>query len=323
MRGIGRRTFLAAALGAPAVARAQDAAWPARPVTVVTGYAAGGLSDVVARAVAERMAADLGQPVVVENRTGAAASIAAAHVVRARPDGYTLLLGTSTLAINPTLQPSLPPQDPLRELAPVAQTYDTPFVLLVNAELPARDLAGFLAYARARPGEVMVAHSGTGSVNHLLTEMVQRAAGLRFGQVPYRGAPPALLDLKAGRVQATFATLSDAQPQLEDGRLRLLAVSSRERIAAIPAVPTVQETLPGVHAAFWQAMFAPAGTPAPVIARLAASLRAATGAPEFRALWGPRGVVIASGGPEELRRMLASEIESWGRLIREAGIRAD
>ncbi|SDE43435.1 Bug family tripartite tricarboxylate transporter substrate binding protein [Belnapia rosea] len=308
MSGIGRRTFLAAALGAPAAARAQEAAWPARPVTLVTGYPAGALTDTATRAAAERLARELGQPVVVENRTGAAAAIAAAHVVRARPDGYTLLMGAASLAIAPALQPQLVPQDPLRELAPIAHFYDTPFILVVHPDVPAADFAGFLDLARRTPGGLTFGSSGIGAP---------------FVHVPYRGAAPALVDLTAGRLPAFLATVSDAAPLLADRRARAIAVTARERIALMPDLPAMQETLPGVQASFWQALFAPAGTPQPIVARLAAAMRAATGDPAFRAQWEPCGLVMGQGGPEELRALLAADLATWGRLIRESGIRVE
>ncbi|WP_235907587.1 Bug family tripartite tricarboxylate transporter substrate binding protein [Siccirubricoccus phaeus] len=323
MNGLHRRTLLAAALAAPGIARAQEAAWPARPVTLVTGYPAGALTDTATRAAAERIARELGQPVVVENRTGAAAAIAAAHVVRARPDGYTLLMGAASLAIAPALQPQLVPQDPLRELAPIAHFYDTPFILVLHPDVPAADFAGFLDLARRTPGGLTFGSSGIGAVNHLMIEMIHRASGAPFVHVPYRGAAPALVDLTAGRLPAFLATVSDAAPLLADRRARAIAVTARERIALMPDLPAMQETLPGVQASFWQALFAPAGTPQPIIARLAAAMRAATADPAFRAQWEARGLVMGQGGPEELRALLTADLATWRALIREAGIRVE
>jgi tripartite-type tricarboxylate transporter receptor subunit TctC len=309
-----------AVLGRAALAQGS---YPTRPVTVVIGYAPGGLTDTMSRLICERMSRELGQPVVVENRTGGATSIASAHVAQARPDGHTLLMGTTSLAINPALQPNLPPREPLRELAPVGTAYESPFLLLVNAQLPIRDLGGFLTFARANPGRLELGSSGTGAVNHLLLEMLAREAGVRLEHIPYRGAAPALTDLRAGRIAATFATPLDAVPVAQDGAGRILAVTSRRRLAAMPEVPAVAETLPNVHGTFWQGLFAPSGTPDAIIRRLAAALDTAIRDPDLGRRAADNGLVMQPGGPDAMRQLLQSETEHWSRLISAANIRAD
>ena len=328
---IRRRTILGATmLGAPLAGlprhavHAQTAdAFPTRPITVLSGYPPGGVTDITTRAVSEALARKLGQPVVVENRAGAATSVASTAAANARPDGYTLLMGTSTLAINPSLQPNLTPKDPMRELAPIGTVFRTAFVLHVHPSLPVRSTAELIAYAKANPGKLNFGSSGTGAVNHLAQALFAQRAGIEVLHVPYRGGAPALLDLRAGRIQAMFQAVLEALPSLRDGATRGLAISSADRLALLPELPPVAEVLPGFDVVFWQGLFAPAGTPAPVLARLGAALRAATSDPALRDRMAEHGVVLQTGDAEALRRMLAEETEMWGKLIRDTGIRPD
>jgi len=328
---IRRRTILGATmLGAPLAglpgraAHAQSAeTFPTRAITVLSGYPPGGVTDITTRAVTEALARNLGQPVVVENRAGAATSVASTAVANARPDGYTLLMGTSTLAINPSLQPNLTPKEPMRELAPIGPVFRTAFVLHVHPSVPARSTAELIAYAKANPGKLNFGSSGTGAVNHLAQALFAQRAGIEVVHVPYRGGAPALLDLRAGRIQAMFQAVLEALPALREGATRGLAISSAERLPLLPELPPVAEALPGFDAVFWQGLFAPAGTPAPVLARLGAALRAATSDPALRDRMAEHGVVLQTGDAEALRRMLAEETEMWGKLIRETGIKPD
>jgi len=318
---ISRRATLGL-LALPALAQAQEA-WPSRPVTVITGFAPGGLTDVMTRLIAARMQRELGQPVVVENRAGGATAIASTAVAGARPDGYTLLMGASSLAINPTLQPSLTPREPLRELVPIGMGYRSAFVLHVHPGLPARNVAEFIAHARANPGRVDFGSSGTGAVNHLCLELFRARAGIEVNHIPYRGGAPALIDLRAGRIQAMFAAALEAIPAIREGATRALAVSSAARLPLLPDVPPVAETLPGFDAVFWQGLFAPVGTPEPVLARLGAALRATTEDPEVRARMADQGVAAETGDAAQLRRVLEEDTAMWGRLIRDQNIRPE
>ena len=317
-----RRTALGLLLATPGLAMAQPA-WPTRPITLVTGFAPGGLTDVMTRLIASRMSRELGQPIVVDNRAGGATSVASTAVARAAPDGYTLLMGASSLAINPALQPNLTPREPLRELMPIGMGYRSAFVLHVHPGLPARNVAEFVAYAKANPGRISFGSSGTGAVNHLCLELFRLRAGIEVVHGPYRGGAPALIDLRAGRIQAMFAAALEAIPAIREGATRALAVSSATRLPLLPDVPAVAETLPGFDAVFWQGLFAPPGTPEPVIARLAAALRATTEDPEVRARMAEQGVAAETGDAAVLRRVLVEDTETWGRLIREAGIQPD
>jgi tripartite-type tricarboxylate transporter receptor subunit TctC len=305
---------------APATAQAS---YPDRPIRFVVGYAAGGLTDVTTRLVAERMSRDLGQPIIIENKTGAATGVASTAVAQSDPDGYTVLLGTPSLAINPTLQPGWTPKDPMNELSPVGLMCESPFVLMVSSGVPAKTLDEFVALAKAKPGQLNVASSGNGSVNHLILEMFNRRAGVQLAHIPYRGAAPAVVDIIAGRLDATFATPQDVIPVVEQKAARVLAVTSAEPISLFPDAPSVARLLPGFRSVFWQALFVRAGTPSPIVERLAAALRVALEDPALRAKMKERGVTVLSGGPRELGTLLADETKMWGDVIRSAGLRSE
>jgi tripartite-type tricarboxylate transporter receptor subunit TctC len=315
-----RRTLPLLALAMPAFA--QDA-YPSRTISAVTGYAPGGVTDVVSRAVAARMSQELGTTIVVENRVGAATAVANTHVAQARPDGYTLLMGTSTLAINPALQPNLTPRDPARELAPVGMVFRSPFVLHVHPSLPIHNMAEFLAYARANPGRLNIGSSGTGAVNHLSQALLVARTGVELVHVPFRGGAPGLLELRAGRIQGMFNATQEAQPVVREGATRALGVTSRTRIPTLPDVPPIADTVPGYEALFWQGLFAPAGTPPPIMARLEAALRVATADPALVSRMAEPGVEMVSGGADDLRALLARELVSWAEVIRGQNIRAE
>jgi len=321
-RALGHSLGLALSLPALA-ARAQGGAWPDRAITLVEGYPPGGVTDLASRAVAEPMARHLGVPVVVENRPGAATSVAATYVARARADGNTLVMGTTTLAINQTLQPALTPKDPAKELDAIGMVFRTPFILHVHPDVPARDVAELIAHCKANPGKVLFGSPGTGSVSHLALELFRARAGVDIVHVPYRGGAPAALDLRQGRVHAVFQAIQEARTTLSDGGTRGLGVTAGAPIAGYPELPPVARTIPGFEVFFWQGLFAPAGTPAPVIARAAAALRAATDDPALRARLAEQGVELVSGDAAVLRDALASDTKRWGDLIREANIRLE
>ena len=310
-------------LGATNNSALAQSEYPARPIRLIVGYAAGGLTDVMSRMLGERMSRELGQPIVVENKAGAAASLAATFVAQSPPDGYTVLMGTTSLAINPSLQPSLTPRSPMTELDPVGLAYETPFVLLTSKNVPVRSFSEFLAYAKEKPGQLNVASSGNGAVNHLILEMVSRRAGVQLMHIPYKGAAPTIIDILAGRLDATFATPQDALPVAEQGDARILAVTSAEPVELLPKAPPIAQILPDFRAVFWQALFVPKGTPQPIIEKLASALRAATDDTQLRAKVAERGVSMMTGGPEELRSFLKAETKSWGDVIREAGIKVE
>ncbi len=319
-----RRTLpLLLAAPAPFSPSLAQEAFPNRAIAVISGYAPGGVTDTVSRAVAARMSQELGVPIVVENRVGAATAVGNTYVAAARPDGHTLLMGTSTLAINPALQPNLTPRDPVRELAPVGMVFRSAFVLHVHPSLPVTDMAGFLAYARANPGQLNIGSSGTGAVNHLALALLVARAGVDLVHVPFRGGIPGLIELRAGRIQGMFNAVQEAQPVVREGATRALGITSLTRAPTLADVPPIADTVPGYEAVFWQGLFAPAGTPAPVLARLEAALAMATSDPTLVSRMTEQGVEMVTGGADALRGLLASELASWGELIRGANIRAE
>jgi len=326
-----RRAILLAALGAPVavlpgLSRAQTTAqgtWPSRAITLVEGYPPGGVTDLASRAVAEPMSRNLEVPVVVENRPGAATSVAATYGARARPDGYTLVMGTTTLAINQTLQPGLTPKDPARELEPIGMVFRTPFILHVHPSVPATTTAELIAYCKANPGKVLFGSPGTGSVSHLCLEMFRARAGIDIVHVPYRGGAPAALDLRQGRIHVVFQAIQEAALTLADGGTRGLAVTASAPIPNYPQLPPIAQTLAGFEVYFWQGLFAPAETPAPIIERAAAALRAATDDRALRARLAEQGVELVSGDAAMLRTALAEDTRRWGDVIREGNIKLE
>jgi tripartite-type tricarboxylate transporter receptor subunit TctC len=322
-----RRALLAApALLAPLASRGPALAqetYPTRAVAMASGYAPGGVTDVTARAVAERMARELNVPVVIENRVGAATAVANTYVAQARPDGYTLLAGTSTLAINPALQPNLTPREPMRELMPVGMMFRSAFALHVHPGLPVRNTAEFIAYCHANPGKVNFGSSGTGAVNHLAQALLASRANLDVVHIPFRGGTPALIELRAGRIHAMFQALLEAIPTLREGSTRGLAISSAERSALVPDLPPVADAVPGFEAVFWQGVFAPASTPEPVVRKLTAALNVATEDAALRSRMAEQGVDLVTGDAAYLRDLLARETAMWGELIRSANLRAE
>ncbi|PLC53982.1 transporter [Pollutimonas nitritireducens] len=300
------------------VARAES--YPSRTITTVSGYAVGGLSDTMTRLINEKISAELGQSVVIEVKPGAATSIASVHVIRAKPDGYTMLMGTSSLVINPILQPNLEPREPLKVLEPVGTAYFTPFALLVRDGLPVSSLEQFVEYAKENPAKLTVGISGIGAVNHLLLELFKREANINVVQVAYKGASPTLVDLQGGHIDATFATPADAAAVVSSGKGRILAVTSENPLDMLPGVPALAETYPGVVGVFWQGVFAPKGTDPAVLRRFGDALYKATTDPELRAAVAQRGVVLQPGNAEALRTLLHTETERWGRIIRDGQI---
>jgi tripartite-type tricarboxylate transporter receptor subunit TctC len=323
-RGTGRRRLLLGGLAlAPLGAAAAETAWPQRPIRMIVPFPPGGPTDIVARVLAERMSRLLGQPLVVENRPGANGNIGNEAAAKAEPDGYTVLYNTSSIALSPALYARLP-YDALRDLAPVVLTATTPLVLAVNAAMPVQDVAGFVAHLRDRPGQLSYGSAGNGNVTHLAAFMLLRGQGLQAVHVPYRGSAPALLDTAAGRVQFLTDTVNSALPLIRDGRLRALAVTSPRRIAPLPDVPTLAETImPGFEVGAWQGMMVPARTPPAVIERLNAAAMTALADADVRARLAEQGTEPLGGSPADYGRTLQAETARWGQVIAESGVRLD
>ncbi len=325
MSTIRRRGFLAT----PAIfalvpsALGQAAPWPARPIRLVVPFPPGGPTDIVARVLAERMSRTLGQPFVVENRPGANGNIGNDAVAKAEPDGYTVLYNTSSIALSPALYTRLP-YDALRDLAPVVQTATIPLVLAVHPGLPVRDVRSFVEHVRSRPGALSYGSAGNGNVTHLAAFLLLRSQGLDAVHVGYRGSAPALMGAVAGEVQFLTDTVNSALPLIREGRLRALAVTSPRRLAPLPEVPTVAETLvPGFEVGAWQGIMVPARTPAAIIAALNAAALGALADPEVRAKLAEQGTEPLGSTPEEYGRILREETARWGRVIAESGVRLE
>jgi len=308
-------------LAAPALAQG----FPARPVRLVVAFPPGGPTDVVARILAERMGRELGQAVVVENRGGANGNIAAEAVAKGEADGHTLLYNTSSIAISRALYRRLS-YDVLRDLAPVALTAASPLALVVNPATPPRDPAGFVAWVKANPGRLSYSSGGIGNISHLVTFLVLRHIGAEAVHVPYRGTAAALTDTAAGNVQFTSDTLVTALPVIQDNRVRAIAVSSVDRSPLLPQVPSMAEaglTPAGFDLGAWQGIMAPAGAPAPAIARLNQAVGAALADPEVRAKLAQQGARPTGGSPADYAAYLQSEVTLWTRVVQESGATAE
>ena len=305
-------------------ARAQ--AWPSHPLTLVVGFPPGGAPDIVARALADAFAPALGQPLVVDNRIGAAGTIAAAYVARAPADGYTLMMG---LAANMTTGPLLLPSakyDPVTAFAPIGFIQRSAYYLIVRSDSPFKDCAALIEQARKNPGTVTLGVPGLGTPHHLVAELLMKSAGVRMNLIPYRGTPEGVNELLGARLDVYLDLASSAvESQAKAGALRYLAMSGSKRASTQPSVPTFAEAgIPGVDAYSWFGLVAPAGTPPEVVKRLAAALDASLKNPQVRERLLKEGIPpegIAPGTPEELRAWVASERERWGRIIKEADIR--
>ena len=319
-----RRRALLALPGAALPFAASAQGFPARGITIVVPYAAGGGADITARLMAPVMQAGLGQPVVIENRTGANGVLGAEVVARAAPDGHTLAMVVSSHVINKAVLPNLP-FDPVADFAPVMLVARTQLVLVASPALGVNTVPELIATIRAKPGDYAYASPGAGSNVHVFLEWFVRRAGLQMVHVPYRGSAAAHADLIAGRVAFTLDTYAAVRQHVEEGRLRLLAFGGPERYAGRPDVPTIAEAanLPGYAAFSWSALLAPRGTPADVVARLNAEARKALADATVRERLGTLGAEIAASSPEALRTLMEQEAQQFGALVREYGIRND
>jgi len=320
---LARSGLVAAAflLGLPIGAGAQPD-YPSRPVKIVVPFAAGGIADVLARLVAEKLHAKLGASFVVENRTGASGNIGAEAVARAEPDGYTLLATPPPpLAVNQSLFPDLR-FDP-RAFVPVTVIAAAPNVLVVRPDVPAATVEGLVAFAKANPDKLSYASTGSGGTPHLTAEMFKRATGAQIVHVPYKGMPPALTDLLGGRVDMMFANLSDALPYIRSGKLRALGIASTTRFPGLPDVPTVSETLPGFVSETWFAIVAPPRTPTPIASRLSSTVAEALRQPDVARTIQQLSVAPVGSSPDETAAFLKKETDRWREIIVSAAIRLD
>jgi tripartite-type tricarboxylate transporter receptor subunit TctC len=316
--------FVAAFAAAPAVtAQTGAAAFPNKPLRIVVTFTGGGAPDILARLIGERLTADWGQPVVVDNKPGAGGNTGADFVARSANDGYTLVLGTvGTHAINGALYAKMP-YDMVRDFAPVTLLATTPNLLVINNEVPARDLKEFIALGK-KEGKMTFASAGSGTSIHVSGELFKTMTGIDMTHIPYKGRATAIPDLLGGRVTMMFDNMPSSLPLVREGRLRALGVTSAQRSAAAPEIPTIAEQgLPGFDAVSWFAMFAPAGTPRPIVDKLQVEVKKILLSPEIGKRLAEIGLEVVGSTPDELASYQRSEIAKWARVVKESGAKVE
>jgi tripartite-type tricarboxylate transporter receptor subunit TctC len=323
---LARRQFLNLAAGAvalPAVSRGAMAdAYPTRQVHFIVPQAPASSTDIHARLIGQWLSDHLGQAFVVDDRPGAGGNLGTEMVVRAAPDGYTLLTVNSQNAISPALYPNLS-FNFIRDIVPIGQISLAPLIMEVNPSVPATTVPEFIAYAKANPGKINMASAGVGGPQHLAGELFKAMTGLNLVHIPYKGSTPAITDLLAGQVQVMFDVTPTALPQVKAGKLRPLAVTTKARIAALPDIPSLSDFLPGYEAEGWLGMGAPAGTPAAIIDILNKQINAGLADEKIRTRLVDIGAVVQGGSPSDFAKFIASETAKWGKVISDAGIKPD
>jgi len=303
---------------------AGDASWPGKPIRFIVPFPAGSLSDTAARLVGQRLARALGQPLVIDNRSGASGNIGVQAAAKAAPDGYTIVLGTtSTHAVAAALNPQLG-YDPVRDFAPVSLIGSSPYVLVLHPSVAAKDLKELIALARAKPKELNYASAGPASLAHLAGELFATMAGVKLTHVPYKSSALAVIDITNGRIEMQFGTIGPTLPHIRSGKLRAVGVTGTVRITALPEVPTLDEAgLPGYEASLWMGIFAPAGTREAIVARLNRELAAVLASGDVREALVAQGLEPAPNAPEAFAAYIRKEIAKWRDVIKAAGIRPE
>lgn len=321
-RSIAIATCLAA-LVVPWCATAQTD-WPQKPITMVVPYPPGGVNDAVARGYATKLAVELGKPILIDNRAGAGTTVASNYVAKAPADGYTIYAAGTSLVINPTLTGQVQ-YDPNKSFELVSLMSFTPFILHVNSEFPARNMAELIAHVKANPGRFNIASSGIGATNHLIAELFKMQAGLNMTHVPYKGGAQAGQDVAGGQAQMMFSAALEARPVLATGKTRAIAITSAERSPAFPDIPTVREAsgMTDFVVLFWQGMVVPAGTPKAIVDKLEKAIAKVAADPEMNERFKPQGVEIRASTQGEFKDYMHREEVRWTRLIRERGIRPE
>jgi tripartite-type tricarboxylate transporter receptor subunit TctC len=321
---IPRRRLLQIAASAAALAAAPRPGWaqtyPARPISLLVPWAPGGSTDILARIVATHLHQSMGQPVVIENRTGASGNIGTGAVARAAPDGYTILFNTMSVhTMNHALFATMP-FDGMKDFSPITLLAYVTNTMVVHPSVPANTVAEFIAYAKANPGKIAYASSGPGSTNHLCAALLERMAGIEMLHVPYRGGAPAVADTVGGQVQLFFTAGTQSLEHVKAGRLKLLGVTEAKRSPLLPDVPTVAETVPGYEMTVWYGAFGPPAMPKEIVARINAEISRALFLPEVKKRMADIAVEVAASTPEELGGMMRRDAEKWGALIKSIGI---
>jgi len=302
----------------PVPAAAQN--YPTRPIRLISPFAAGGANDVLARAIGQKLSDRMGASIVVENRPGAGAVIGLMAAARSEPDGYTLVLSGSTLAVTGTLYKK-PPIDATKDFAPVALVVHYPFLLVASKSLPANSIPELIRYAKEHPGKLLYASPGVATSQHLFAELFKVTTGTELVHVPYNGTSPAVVDIVAGRVSLMFAAAAPSLPLIKDGSLKVLGVSSAERLPEAPDIPPIVDAVPGFDVSNWSIILAPAGTPRDIVNRLHGELKAVMAMPDLQAQLARIGMFpIISPTPEALEAFVGSEVTRWGKIVQQAGI---
>jgi tripartite-type tricarboxylate transporter receptor subunit TctC len=298
-------------------------AYPTKPIKIIVPFGPGGFTDVVARILGVKLSESLGQPVVIENKPGAGSMIGTDQVAKSAADGHTLLIVSSTHVISPWIYKSLP-YDPIKSFAPVTKLVDSPYVLLTNPKVPAKNVQEFIALAKAQPDKIHYASSGNGSAQHLIGGMFASMTKTQLKHVPYRSSSLATTDVVAGVVESSFAGVPNALSQVPNGRLNALAVTSAKRIAQLPNVPTMQEAgVPGYDATVWLALLAPAGTPPNIVNKLNIEIAKIMNTAETNKAMFDAGVEVSLSTPEALTQLMTSEMSKWGKVVKDAGIKLE
>lgn len=306
--------------GVAAKDKSASASYPVKPIRVIVPFSPGGGLDITTRMIGQRLTAKWGQNIVVDARPGAATIVGSEIAAQAVPDGYTLLMITTTFAINPSMYKKLP-YDSLKDFAPITQLNYQPNILIVSASAPATTVKDLIALAKSKPGQLTFATPGAGSAPHLSAEMFKRMAGIDMIHVPYKGIPPAVIDVVGGRVTMLFTTTISATPHIKTGKVKALALTSAKRLPIMADVPTIAETLPGYQAEAFQGMVAPAGVPRAIIEKLAAEVGEIVRSPEVSNRFAASGAVAVGSSPAVFRKFLNTEIAKWGKVIKDAGIK--
>jgi len=309
-------------LGAPGVKALAADAWPARPIRLIVPFPPGGSNDIVARLVGAHLTQRLGKTVVVDNRAGAAGTIGTETAVRSQPDGHTLLIISVAYAYNPMVYKL--PYDPVKAISPVTLLGTGPTSLVINPGLPINSVKDLVALAKSKPGQVIFASAGVGSFTHLSGELFRIMAGIDVVHVPFKGGGPAMLEVMSGRAQYTMGTIVQAMPHIRSGRLKVLGIGSAKRIATLPDTPTIAESgVPGYEASNWWGIIGPAGTPSAVVTKLHAETAAVLKLPEMQKWFDSEGAVGANMTTGQFAKFILSEMAKWGKVVKEAGIKAE
>ena len=316
-------TVVAGFVAAAACLAQGTAGFPNRPVRLVVPFAAGGTNDTVGRIVADRLSTHLGQPIVVDNRGGANSVVGSEIVAQASPDGYTLVIVAAGFAVNPSLMKKLP-YDSLRDFAPVGLVGSGPYLLVVHPSVPAKDVGEFIAWAKARPGQVNYASTGVGSPPHLAAELLATMAGLKLVHIPYKGGGAVLPDLLSGRIPMFFGSISTLAPHIKSGKLRGIALTTPKRSPSLPELPTfIEAGLKGYDVTGWYGILAPGKTPRAIVNRLNGDLRQVLGDPETQKRLALRGIDPLPGSPEDFGELIRREIPMWAKVLKAAGIKPE